>query len=461
MAVTFKSTVKLDHINISRYTKELDFAMRRVVKIAARQFLLHTTLRIPVDTGFLRGAFMNLEYLLGSATGRFVKAKGKTKTITRMNEKGQIVQETVEPKRFQPDKRANQVNRMNKINSLQRKIRILKRRAMKEQENNAIQDRNAKEARQRFREELAQREQELNALKEAYRQGKISTKDYLKAYNNKRYKILKLSATKRAFYIEGLIEARYNRAIRSSKRVQAYAKAVGKMKNQIIKEQLRLGKILGITGRSKIKFERNKRTGFQQLTREGEAAYKEYKKKLRQHQQKGINYYYRPTRTNVNPSSGIAAFNRPKYYHFAGLKILKNPMEGRVFGTPLNQIFSYKMTKAGTELTGTLATTRGRTVTDKKTGKTYNREDSTREILTPVITFNYKVLIRYLDVNDVKRGWMSWQAGIQAYNDTILRLMSTMPRVEDYTYQTKSQHGYEKSETQASTNFQNQHRDRT
>ncbi len=51
------------------YTKAFRLAVTRAVRLAARAFLLETANRIPVRTGFLRGAFGTLEDVVGSVSG--------------------------------------------------------------------------------------------------------------------------------------------------------------------------------------------------------------------------------------------------------------------------------------------------------------------------------------------------------------------------------------------------------
>lgn len=57
------------------YTRDLRLAMSRAMRAAAREFLLVINSRIPIRTGFLRGAFGTLESVVGSvdtATGAVV-----------------------------------------------------------------------------------------------------------------------------------------------------------------------------------------------------------------------------------------------------------------------------------------------------------------------------------------------------------------------------------------------------
>lgn len=66
MSLGLSTTIELPRIDMNKFEQEFQTSFRQLMELAARAFLLQTVIRIPVRTGFLRGAFTPLENLVGA-----------------------------------------------------------------------------------------------------------------------------------------------------------------------------------------------------------------------------------------------------------------------------------------------------------------------------------------------------------------------------------------------------------
>src|SRR6266496_3181565 len=68
-----KVTASLLQLDRDRYLKDFQDALKQAAILAARSFLLAAIPRIPVFTGFARGAFGNLEDIAGRVVGTTIR----------------------------------------------------------------------------------------------------------------------------------------------------------------------------------------------------------------------------------------------------------------------------------------------------------------------------------------------------------------------------------------------------
>jgi hypothetical protein len=112
----------------------------------------------------------------------------------------------------------------------------------------------------------------------------------------------------------------------------------------------------------------------------------------------------------------IPTVTRREYYRHngAGGRVLKTPESGRQFSTAPGDIFSRQKRDA--------------------LGRKGGNIQKANIRATGIYTFDFEDIIKYLDINDRRRGWNSWQTGANAFDAYInANFQAAVPSLSKFT----------------------------